>query len=125
MPSTARAFAPQAHSLLVSLSLRISSAPGSTFNASEIFPMIAVEWNGPVDITIYPNPASGLLTVSGISDGPLTVILTDALGRRTLQHSLTSQARTIDLGDVANGAYQVTVSSTGGEVLKTTVIVQH
>lgn len=93
--------------------------------ASEIFPMIAVEWNGPVDITIYPNPASDLLTVSGISDGPLMVILTDALGRRTLQHSLTSQARTIDLGDVANGAYQVTVSSTGGEVLKTTVIVQH
>ena len=93
--------------------------------AAEIFPMIAVEWNGPAIISVFPNPANELLTVSGIAEGPLSVTLTDALGRRALQRSVTSQDRTIALGDVVNGVYLVTVSSTTGDVLRTTVIVRH
>jgi hypothetical protein len=90
--------------------------------AAEVFPMIAVEWNGPAIISVHPNPANDLLTFTGAA-GPLTVTLTDPLGRRALQVSLTSEDRTIALDGVVNGAYLVTVSGAAGELLRTTVIV--
>lgn len=115
-------------------SLDADPMPGLTFyrleqydldGASEVFPMIAVEWQGPVAVSVFPNPADESLTISGTVDTPLTVTLTDAVGRRALVISLTAERRTIPLGDVANGAYVMTVSGTVGDLLKTTVVVRH
>lgn len=60
------------------------------------------------DVTVYPNPASDVITISGGSYGPpQTVQLTDASGRPVVQ---ISSALPIHVGQLENGIYTLRIT---------------
>ena len=67
------------------------------------------------NITVYPNPASGFITVEipELSES-YRVTLIDMLGRVLLEDNLTGTSKRIDLAAYANGVYFLTVEQTQG-----------
>ncbi len=93
--------------------------------SSTTYPMIAVDRGNHQAIGAAPNPADAHVILSAGEDGPLQVILIDAMGRVVLKVPLNAGERTVPLATVANGSYRMTVTGASGELLRTTVIVQH
>ncbi len=68
---------------------------------------------GDLDIVLVPNPAQVAFTLESDVDGPFTVELYDALGRRRLTQEL-DQGAVIDVRDFASGIYHVVVRDERG-----------
>ncbi len=89
------------------------------------YPMIAVDRGKQQAIGAAPNPADDHLTLTSGEDGPLHVTLTDPMGRVVLKLLLNAGERTVPLATLVNGSYRMTVTGASGELLRTTMIVQH
>jgi hypothetical protein len=74
-----------------------------------------LQLKNPVDIRIYPNPTTGLLTIP--FDRLKKIIVTDLNGR--ILKSLTISTKTISLSDLENGTYIVTILSDKEQILST------
>lgn len=92
--------------------------------ASELFPVIAVNWERPSVILTQPNPASDQVRINMTADGPLSVMITDGMGREVLRLTLAAGERTIPLGGLAVGTYVLSVSSNAEEPQRATIVVQ-
>lgn len=93
--------------------------------SSTIFPMIAVDRGDHEALGAAPNPADAHVMLSAGEDGPLEVIMIDAMGRVVLKVPLNAGERTVPLATVANGSYRMMVTGASGELFRTTVMVQH
>ncbi len=58
------------------------------------------------DLSVFPNPTSGLVTVSGNGAvGPVHIEITDAIGRIVLNQTIQAESGTLDLSGLSNGCY--------------------
>ncbi|MDQ3050065.1 MAG: FG-GAP-like repeat-containing protein [Bacteroidota bacterium] len=77
--------------------------------------------NGLNAISIYPNPASYLVTIETNSTGKTAVELVDVTGRivRASSYELTQPGKlTFDLNGIASGSYMIRIRTTNGEVTR-------
>ncbi len=58
-------------------------------------------------ITLFPNPANGLLTVDGAAHGEVTI--TDMVGREVLHTTIVTAHESIDISGIARGVYMAQV----------------
>lgn len=70
-----------------------------------------IEASLPVQLNIYPNPASGQVTIKNISTGNLfDVSISDAMGRLVYEiNNIINNQHTLDTRNFSNGVYIVTV----------------
>ncbi|HEY3875997.1 MAG TPA: T9SS type A sorting domain-containing protein, partial [Candidatus Kapabacteria bacterium] len=73
-------------------------------------------------ISIYPNPASTTITLSG--DAPSSLSLIDALGRTVLTHTLSELHSTIDISFLPIGSYNSIVRKKDGIETKNLLILR-
>ena len=76
-------------------------------------------------ISVSPNPASSSLQVSlsGNSQGS-TLVITDMLGKTVKQENIKTEKTIIDVSDLAEGVYNISLSGSIGIVNKKVVIVK-
>ncbi|KAA5532104.1 T9SS type A sorting domain-containing protein [Taibaiella lutea] len=76
---------------------------------SEYSEIRMVNFSNDNSITLYPNPAKDYITVDLGAEAATTqlIIITDAVGKEVLTHLITGTAITIDLNNLATGAYFV------------------
>lgn len=60
------------------------------------------------NINIYPNPTDGLLTIDGLIDSDIRLLMVDALGRE-VSFRQSKQQSTIDISDLPSGIYVLRV----------------
>lgn len=65
----------------------------------------------PIGLQVYPNPVHDRLNVILSEAETIQAILTDVSGRVLLSETLNSQAANLELGDLANGVYYLSLSS--------------
>ena len=83
---------------------------------------MGVEAHPDADLSIFPNPSTGMFTLSGLNAAEVDqVAVLDAAGREVLR---TRQAQRIDLGDRAEGFYSVRITMVSGQQLVRKVAVQ-
>ena len=76
----------------------------------------------------YPNPASHLLHIISVIDGDLDYAITDMLGQDIMHSSQFSTAGnpvSIDMSDIAEGSYILTVTNVDGSVNKNRISIRH
>lgn len=79
-----------------------------------------------VTVTLFPNPASNVLTLDlGGLTGRTEYTLHDATGRMVSSDVITAERGTIDVSALTNGAYVMTLRNSTGARWSTQVIVQH
>ncbi len=77
------------------------------------------------EISVYPNPASNYLTVTGnATDKVLEVNITDVLGKAVYSETIIGSKK-IDVSEYKNGVYLVSVNEKGQSVLTRRVVVKH
>lgn len=76
----------------------------------------------PLDISLYPNPSDGNITVSGVSPGSQLKII-DILGQELKTFTLNNKEETLILGNIPNGVYFCTIILPNGEALLTKKLV--
>ena len=59
-------------------------------------------------IHIYPNPATDVVTISTMSDSPITITITDCFGRIVKQKIVCSENVIVNIDDLSDGIYLVT-----------------
>lgn len=65
---------------------------------------------------IFPNPSSGLIALKNVPADSQQIIVTDMQGKIVLQTSISNLAdQSLDLSNLENGIYQVTLLNSGGE----------
>lgn len=65
-----------------------------------------------VDVSVFPNPASGFVTVKLPSNHPFTEIqISDALGRKAQNHKIIDPISLVNVSDLATGVYTITLQS--------------
>jgi len=67
------------------------------------------------NVEIYPNPASHSITLQLVSEEPLTLNITDLLGRQ-LRHQTISNGGSADISTLPNGLYLLTATTPSGKV---------
>ena len=93
-------------------------------SVSQPFNFISVSINeiARTEITVYPNPNTGLFRITGSLDGNVTIDLVNLLGEKIAViyqgGSNSNFNQEVDFTDVANGIYFVRVNSNQGTVLK-------
>jgi hypothetical protein len=77
------------------------------------------------NISIYPNPAKNVLTVEGLMvDEKSTLVLTDMLGNTVKQMPFNTPHITLNITDLSEGIYNLSISGKEGVVNKRVVIVR-
>ncbi|MDQ3099776.1 MAG: PQQ-dependent sugar dehydrogenase [Bacteroidota bacterium] len=86
-----------------------------------------IETVRPSPITVFPQPANGMITITGDLANVRSVQLIDRTGRTVLDRKLAGLDRAdLDLSGVANGSYVLGLSSsTGAPVHRQVVILMH
>ncbi|MFI4963290.1 MAG: T9SS type A sorting domain-containing protein [Legionellales bacterium] len=80
---------------------------------------------GSNEVSIYPNPASTSLTLTlSKGEGTSTLLITDMLGNTVKQLIIHNSSLIIDVADLSEGVYNVSISSNAGVVNKRVVIVR-
>lgn len=74
--------------------------------------VLDVEENDLLGITLYPNPATESVHISGLKDKAELVIV-DGTGRVITQHQVKSSEQSISLTELAAGSYTVVIQSNG------------
>ena len=93
--------------------------------AATTYPMIAVNWEHTKGLGAAPNPANDHVILTAAEDQPMQVTLTDAMGRTVLKIALSAGERSVPLSAMASGTYRMLVTGASGELLRTTIVVQH
>jgi hypothetical protein len=70
------------------------------------------------NLVIYPNPATDVLTVSGIETNAAVVTVTDQLGRVVASQNANGTAATFDVSSLEAGVYVVTINVDGNSVTR-------
>ena len=70
--------------------------------------------------TLYPNPATNTVTVSGVAQGELTI--TDLTGRTVATHTVSADNTGIDISQLAPGAYFVRIASGDDVAVKKLIV---
>jgi len=74
----------------------------------------------------WPNPASTILNISHTSTGVAAVSMTDVAGHLVKYWRIDASTRTLDIQDLPNGVYALTLTTVQNEApLRTKVVVQH
>jgi parallel beta-helix repeat protein len=71
-------------------------------------PVALVQWNNAGPVSIYPNPASGFITVNAVNTRSITIF--DISGKKVWQKQDCSDNTVINLSNIAKGAYWVNVN---------------
>ncbi len=67
-----------------------------------------------VQVNVFPNPAHNTITLSSDDTELQNVTIIDAIGRTVLAKSLNSNNEILDIHNLANGLYHMTISTEGG-----------
>lgn len=79
--------------------------------------------NDVMALSIYPNPVNDLLMIEGLS-GNETIIITNSQGQMVTQRSVQdSEIANIDVSNIPEGFYLITVQSEGNKSIKTQKVV--
>lgn len=70
-------------------------------------------------ISIYPNPATDILTINTANLQNIQVELFDVSGRKLLQQNVVNSVSTIDIATLNNGLYIARITNKNGTLLKT------
>ena len=81
----------------------------STYSDPATVSIVGIEAVEGMNVSLYPNPASSSVTLSGI-EGPATVTVVDLNGRESGRWQVNEGSLTIDLGGYAKGAYFVRIA---------------
>lgn len=81
---------------------------------------IAEQQEGPA-FSVSPNPSSGAITVRTTDRTPMTLVLTDALGREVMRRTIAAERTTWQLGQ-PSGIYFLTLSTPGGRSTQRIII---
>jgi sugar lactone lactonase YvrE len=74
-------------------------------------------------LSVYPNPASGILHVEGLSvNGNSEINICDVLGNVVIQHATNTEHYALDLSSLQSGVYFVTVTCNGANTTKKIVV---
>jgi hypothetical protein len=65
-------------------------------------------------IHVYPNPANSNITLSSENAELKNVIIIDAIGRSVITRNLSSKKETLDIVNLANGLYHMTITTESG-----------
>lgn len=85
---------------------------GGNSTASPAFKTTAiVNVNKQKEYGIYPNPATDIVFVSGVSKGEYKVL--DITGRLVAEGQLSAQANTVSVGSLSSGAYMLLITEDG------------
>lgn len=80
----------------------------------------------PAEILVFPNPTAGNFTVElgslALLSQPVTIMVTDALGRQIIHRQISELRTAIDISREADGSYMCTVIS--GDLKKTVRLVK-
>lgn len=66
------------------------------------------------NVKVVPNPSSGVVTITGVSNG--TIILTNIMGQQVYEHNISERSHTINLSDLPKGVYTYSVSTLNNEI---------
>jgi PKD repeat protein len=76
-------------------------------------------------ISIYPNPAKDVLNVEcEMVNEKTTLVVTDMLGNSIYHSTFTTQHKTINVADLSEGVYNISIGSSEGVINKRLVIVK-
>jgi hypothetical protein len=83
------------------------------------------QYNTNDNVSIYPNPATTSLQVSlaGTSEGS-TLVITDMLGNAVKQLAVNSNQLSINVSELNEGIYNISISNKEGTINKRVVIVK-
>lgn len=100
-------------STLVSVSVPCREGEPGTGSAQTIF-----------DFNIYPNPAYGAFTIkfAGMPSSPVTVDLTDVIGKTIKRFTVADESILVDKLNVSDGIYYIAAYNEQGRVVKKVVI---
>jgi hypothetical protein len=76
-------------------------------------------------MTAYPNPANDLLTVNATGLEDYRIRMTDVLGKVVYDEAASAPKKAIDVSDMKNGVYMVTVLEKGTVIRTRRVVVKH
>jgi hypothetical protein len=75
--------------------------------------------NAQNSLVVYPNPTSGMLAIESGNEASKTIVVADLTGRVVVTFNTTDQKMNVDLSNVANGIYQLSIRSGSSiEVIK-------
>jgi hypothetical protein len=80
---------------------------------SEKMPLVGLNELGFENLAIYPNPATDILTVSGIETEAAVVTITDQLGRVVASQNVNGTSTTFDVTSLEAGVYVVSINVAG------------
>lgn len=69
-----------------------------------------------LEIQVYPNPANDLVTIrfsEDLKNRPLSLVVTDVMGRKMLSESNVSSSSTIDVSQWPSGVYFIQMEQDG------------
>jgi hypothetical protein len=72
--------------------------------------IVVVKYNNNAAISVYPNPAAGVISITGLN-GPAEIRIVNAAGRLMKQQRTTASAVSIEVTDLKPGVYMVEVYS--------------
>lgn len=78
---------------------------------------LGVEGSEKLSIVVYPNPFTNMLTVSGLSS-PSQLMITDMLGKVIYKMTTESEIQIIDLQNLADGNYILSIQSVESSITK-------
>ncbi|MHB8259478.1 MAG: nidogen-like domain-containing protein [Bacteroidia bacterium] len=80
---------------------------------------------GSNEISIYPNPAKDVLNIEGLmANTNSTLIITDMLGNSVKQFKIQNSQFTIDISDLSEGIFNISITTNEGVLNKRLVIVR-
>ncbi len=78
------------------------------FNGNQVSNPNGIATVNNLNFTLYPNPAKNRLTV--ITENPAEYIITNLVGKVVAAGNITNNRKTIDINDMANGIYLITIT---------------
>lgn len=78
---------------------------------------LGVDGSETLSIVVYPNPFTNMVTVAGLSS-PSQLVVTDMLGKVLYKMTTESEIQMIDLQNLANGNYILSIQSVNSSITK-------
>lgn len=114
--------------LIISSSLDgFNPIPGSKLQIDDIELVYATGLNevNKLNLNIYPNPVNNLVTIDVDQRTTATAEVFDQAGRKMMATEINRNNRTIDLSELHNGIYFISLQDQNGATQRTKLIVQH